>query len=156
MDTSSLIEMKEKYPSDIFEKLWEKVDVLCKQGRFIAPIEVLKEIKQGDDELKSWAKKKKGIFINPDENQIREVEIILSEYPFLARPGKTGPNADPWLIALARAKNSEERGKLLQNKYIIVTEESKVKQDRIPRVCLNYNIECINLIELFRREGWRF
>jgi len=155
VDTSSFIEMKESYPKDIFPKLWENIEKLCKEGRLIAPVEVKKEIEQGDDDLKRWIRSKniKKIFMKPDNSQVELVKEILKQYGFLAKPEKSGPNADPWLIALAISK---AKANLFSNKYIVVTEESKTRTDRIPAVCRNYNIECINLIELFRREGWKF
>jgi len=158
IDTSSLIEMKDKYPQDVtlFEKVWENMDNLCKENRLIAPVKVLKEIEQGDDELKKWAKGKvKKIFVKPDKKQSEKIKEILAKYSFLANSEKPGPNADAWLIAVALVKKEEEKGLLFSDKkYIVVTEESKTRKDRIPSVCGTYNIECINLIELFRKEGW--
>jgi len=158
IDTSSLIEMKDKYPQDVtlFKKVWKNMDNLCKEQRLIAPVEVLKEIEQGDDELKRWAKGKgKKIFVKPDKKQSEKMKEILTKYIFLANSEKPGPNAaDPWLIALAIVKNEERRGQLFPDKYLVVTEESKTRENRIPFVCRIYNIECINLIELFRKEGW--
>lgn len=156
IDTSSLIEMKDKYPRDVslFKPIWENVEKLCRNGRLIAPIEVLKEIEQGDDELKRWSKNRRKIFIKPDESQFAKISEILNTFSFLAKSEKLGPNADPWVIALAVEKNEEGQKVLFPNKYIVVTEESKTKPNKIPAVCKNYNIECVNLIELFRREGW--
>lgn len=158
IDTSSLIEMKDKYPQDVtlFKKVWNNMDNLCKKHRLIAPIEVLKEIEQVDDELKRWAKiKRKKIFVKPDKKQSEKIKEILAQHPFLAGSGKPGPNADPWLIALAIIKNEEEKEQLFSGKkYIVVTEETKTRRNRIPSVCETYNIECINLLELFKREGW--
>jgi len=158
IDTSSLIEMKDKYPKDIFPSVWQKIERLCKESRLIAPIEVLKEIEQVDDELKRWAKKKeiKKTFIKPDKYQTERMKEILVKYPFLAGPEKLGSNADPWLIALTIEKNYKEQTELFQNRYIVVTEESKVRKERIPIACKDYNIECINLLELFKKEKWKF
>jgi hypothetical protein len=148
--------MKDKYPEDTFPTVWENIEKLCKEDRLIAPVEVKKEIEQGDDDLKRWAKSNKKIFIAPNESQCAKVREVLRDFPFLARPNKPGPQADPWLIALAIVKREEQQKTLFPNNYIVVTEESKFKKDRIPAVCRKYNIECISLIELFRKEGWRF
>ncbi len=156
IDTSSLIEMKDRYPQDVtmFGRLWNNIDNLCRAHRMVSPIEVLKEIKQGDDELKKWANGKK-IFVKIDEKQSEKVKEILKNYPFLSNSEKPGPNADPWLITLALVKNEEEKERLFSDKkYIVVTEESKIRGNRIPSICKVYAIECINLLELFRREGW--
>lgn len=95
IDTSSLIEMKDKYPKDTFLSVWQNMDRLIKEGRLIAPNEVLKEIKQGDDELKRWAKGKRKMFIKPNKPQFIIVQAILKKSPFLAKPEKPDPNADP-------------------------------------------------------------
>jgi len=156
IDTSSLIEMKDKYPRDVslFKPVWENVEKLCREGRLIMPVEVLKEIEQGDDELKRWTKSKRKILIKPNKPQFAKISEILDKFRFLAKPEKSGPNADPWVIALAVEKNDEEQKTLFPNRHIVVTEESKTKTDKIPAVCRSYDIECISLIELFRREGW--
>ncbi|MHA2611536.1 MAG: DUF4411 family protein [bacterium JZ-2024 1] len=156
IDTSSLIEMKDKYPRDIFRGVWQNIEKLCKDRRIISPIEVLKEIEQVDDELKKWARKMKKIFIKPNEEQSEKLKEILKSYPSLAKFEKEGPNADPWIIALAIQKAVEAQKILFSDEYIVVTEESKNKPNKIPSVCRNYGIECITLIELFRKEGWKF
>jgi len=156
MDTSSLIKMKEQYPRATFPSVWRKLEDLCKSGRLIAPLEVLKEIEEGDDELKVWAKKVKNIFIKPDKRQTEIVKDILSKHSYLAKPQKTGPNADPWIIALAIRENEKTQQTLFPNVYIVVTEESKTKPQKIPGVCRDYGIDCINILELFEREGWKF
>jgi len=156
IDTSSLIKIKEQYPRRTFPGVWQKLEDLCKNGRLIAPFEVLKEIEEGDDELNVWAKRFRNIFIKPDKRQTEIVRDILSKHPYLAKSQKIGPNADPWIIALVIQKNEEEQQKLFQNVYIVVTEESKIKAQKIPSVCRNYGIDCINILKLFEKEGWKF
>lgn len=156
IDASSLIEMKDKYPEETFPGVWKKMEELYKQGRLLAPFEVREELL--DDELKIWVKNKKKMFISPDDKQIKLVKEILLNYPFLAKPEKLGgPNADPWLIALAvKLKDENQDDLFCRNKYIIVTEESKAKKTRIPAVAKNYGIDSISLKELFKNEGWKF
>lgn len=157
IDTSSLIELKNTYPQDIFPTLWEKIDELIKQKRLIAPSEVQKEIEQGDDELNKWAKDRQQMFIDFTEIQFKKIKEILKKYPNLAKEDKTQPNADPWIIALALEYS--ERKTLWQKKIYIITEESKTKNNKIPtiaKVLSNNQIESLNLIELFRIEKWSF
>jgi hypothetical protein len=119
-----------------------------------------KEIEKGDDELKKWVrgKKRNRMFIKPDENQVMKVKEILKDFPFLAKPDKPDePNADPWLFAVVLVKIEEEKERLIQyNSYIIVTEESQRKPRKIPAVCKEIGIVSINLIGLFKEEGWKF
>lgn len=157
IDTSSLIEMKDRYPRDVFIDLLPKMEKLINDGRLIAPVEVKKEIEQGDDELKKWVKGKKGLFVKPDARQFKKMKEILEKYPFLAKSKDVSAiNADPWLISLTIVKNEEMREGLFRRKCVVVTEESKTNPQRIPSVCRGYNIESINLLEFFRRVGWKF
>lgn len=100
IDTSSLIEMKDKYPEIVFPSVWRKMEELFKQGRLIAPEEVKDELM--DEELKKWIKNKEKMFIKANKEQA-EIQIEISKkFTFLAKPEKIGgPNADPWIIALA-------------------------------------------------------
>lgn len=156
IDACSLIEMKDRYPANTFPSVWENMEKLFKDRRLIAPDEVKEELL--DDELKRWIRNKRKMFIKTDLEQIMMVKEILEKNPFLAKPEKPiGPNADPWIIALAvLLKTKEEQGLFSTKEHIIVTEESKFKSNRIPAVAKNYGIESINLKELFQKEGWRF
>ncbi|WPM32906.1 DUF4411 family protein [Hydrogenobacter sp. T-2] len=150
VDTSALIDLKDKYPMDIFEGLWKEIEKLCKFRRFIAPEEVRKEIR--DDGLIKWLRKSDMLFISPDSEQVEKVKEILSKHISLAKEeGKA--NADPWLIALAIVR---VRSQLFKGKHVILTQESKTKANRIPAVAKEYGIECYDLIELFRSERWKF
>ncbi len=164
IDTSSLIEMKDKYPEIIFPSIWKKMEELFEQERLIAPEEVKYELM--DKELKKWIENKKEMFIKADKDQTEKQKEIIEKFPFLAKEGKTSnKNADPWIIALALTKRHEQTKKnrlspsLFSSKkylYTILTEESKTKQQRIPYVSKQYNLDCINLKELFQREKWKF
>ncbi|MCX7987876.1 MAG: DUF4411 family protein [Thermodesulfovibrio sp.] len=157
-DTSSLIEMKNRYPPDVFSQLWEKMDELYNNGRLVAPLEVKKEIEKGDDDLVKWIENKKKMFIKPDKFQSKKVKEILKDFPFLAKAEETGLNADPWIIALAiqEKQNIQEQLNFYEKEVFILTEESKSNPKRIPSVAQKYGIECVNIIELFRKEGWKF
>lgn len=154
IDTSALIDMKDKFPNDIFKTLWKMFSKLIDNGRIISSIEVFDELTQGDDELTIWAKKNKKIFLKKTLKQIENVKEILKRFDFLAHPEKEGANADPWLIALVMEKMNENE--LFSKKYFIIANESKTNPQRIPMVCMAYEIECLNLFEFFRKEGWEF
>jgi len=84
---------------------------------------------------------------------------ILKKYSSLAKPDKDGPQADPFVIALAVSLEKDPQKTLIKTikKRIIVTEERlKGSKEKIPFVCKDYDIDCINVIELFRTEGWKF
>ena len=159
IDSSSLIELNRRYPIDVFPTLWENVETLIEKGFLISHKEVLKEISIMDDSLKKWAKKQKKFFKELDERQMEIVREILRKYPSLAKSDNETASADPFVIALAVEMGSEPQRTLFQTVKgrIIVTEEKlRGNRVRIPFVCKDYNIECINIIEMCRVEGWKF
>jgi len=159
IDACSLIDFNRRYPMDVFPNLWKKVEILINNGLLISPKEVLKEIERGDDVLKEWAKKQKKLFRELDKRQMEIVFDILKKYPSLAKPDKDGPQADPFVIALAIALEKEPQQTLIKTvkQRIIVTEEQlRGDKIRIPFVCQNFGIDYINIIEMFRTEGWIF
>ncbi|MBU1205146.1 MAG: DUF4411 family protein [Nanoarchaeota archaeon] len=157
IDTSSLIDLNYRYPVDVFPGIWKNLEKLIANELLLSPKEVLKEIK--DESLKEWAKKQKKLFRELDELQVQIVQEILKKYPSLAKPDKDGPQADPFVIALAVSLEKDPQKTLIKTikKRIIVTEERlKGSKEKIPFVCKDYDIDCINVIELFRTEGWKF
>ena len=112
-----------------------------------------------DDSLKKWAKKQKRLFKELDGRQMEIVREILRKYPSLAKSDNETAAADPFVIALAVELGSDPQKTLFQTVKgrIIVTEEKlRGNKVKIPFVCKDYNIECINIIEMCRVEGWKF
>lgn len=158
VDTSSLATIQRIYRLSKLEGTWEFLDELVNDGRLAAPREVLAELKEGqDDELYQWAKNHDGIFRRLTSEQWQTGRDIANDpkYRGLIDPDKEIPDADPFVIALAVEKQKQIR--LIPEKWIIVTDESKVKKPRIPDVCRDpkYRIECISTQDWFKREGVR-
>src|SRR5438876_11179440 len=80
IDTSALIDLKDQYPEKIFPGLWERFNEMCNQEKIIAPREVLREIKRGDDELLEWAEIYNHIFLEPCDSEIAILQEVLSSY----------------------------------------------------------------------------
>jgi hypothetical protein len=156
IDTSSLIELNKHNPMDIYPSVWEKIEQLIDSNRLIAPKEVLNEIKQIDDSLSTWSKTQSKMFIEPTTRQIVIVKDILDKYPSLIKIDRRY-DADPWVIALAIESITDPQQTLLSIKRIVVTEEKlRGNKIRIPFVCKKFAIESIDIIDMFRTEGWRF
>jgi len=157
IDSSALIELRQRYPRAIFPALWQKLSELVRAGRLIAPREVKKEVAK-DDELPSWVKHNRRVFVALTAAQVQRVGEILKRFPGLIDPTKEIPDADPFVIALALSENAEN----LFAKHVVVTMErrSRGTKPKIPDVCTAYGVECIfgstALTELFEGEGWRF
>ncbi|MEM2919058.1 MAG: DUF4411 family protein [Candidatus Altiarchaeota archaeon] len=143
---SALVDLK-RYPRDmkIFIPIWEKVENLILNERLISSIEVLREIREGDDELVDWANKHKKMFYDIDNGQIANINKVRRNYDvdyWEREINKDGPWGDPWVIALSISTNA-----------IIVTNENKVKRNRIPFVAKKFGINSLNLLEFFKSIG---
>lgn len=155
IDASSLIKLKQDFPRAVFPAVWKRVEQLVAEGRLIAPEEVAKEI-EPDDELRPWAKQHKRMFRRLDQQQLDLTQEIAAAFPALAKPGRFGPAADAFVVALAR-QESQSADSLFDSKpeCVVVTEEGRTPH-KIPGACARYRIECLALVDLFQREGWVF
>ena len=159
IDSCSLIELNRKYPIDIFPSVWQKIELLINKGFLVSPKEVLKEIEKGDDNLKDWAKKQTKFFKSLTLRQVQIVQEILAKYPKWINEDSMTPIADPFVIALAIEMENDPQRTIIETikKRIIVSEERMSgKKTKVPYVSLQYGIECIFLIDMFRNEGWVF
>jgi hypothetical protein len=109
----------------------------------------------GTDGLLQWAKQHRTVFETPDSTQLEMTKEILSKFPNLIDPSKETPEADPFVVALARFESQRRLDSLLPASCIVVTEE-RGRPNRVPDVCAHYGLKCIRLMDLFRNEGWRF
>jgi hypothetical protein len=156
IDTSSLVFLNRHNPMDVFPGVWKKMDALVRSKRLYAPREVLNEIGRVDDLLLEWGKKHPGMFVGETTEQIEIVKEILSTYPNLIKADRQYA-ADPWVIALAIVMDRSPQRTLVEIKRIVVTEERlRGERVRIPLVCKDYSIESIDILEMFRVEGWKF
>ncbi len=156
IDSCSLIELNRHNPLDVFPSLWEKLSLLVNTEMLVSHIEVFNEITQQDDELTEWCKSNKKMFKGVSSKQAKIVSEILEKYPSLIKVDRRY-DADPWLIALAKEIKDSSQKTLFSIKRLIVTEEAlKGNRVRIPFVCKDFDIECINRIEMFREENWKF
>ncbi|MBU4301081.1 DUF4411 family protein [archaeon] len=156
IDSSSLIELNKHNAMDVYVSVWKNISQLIQNDCLIAPKEVLNEIQNYDDALAKWVKKQKKLFKAPTARQIQIVQELLKEYPALIDVNAKH-SADPWVIALAIDLSSQTQQTLVKIKRVVVTEEKlRGNKIRIPYVCNQKSIESIDIVELFRTEGWKF
>ena len=152
LDTSALIAaFHERYPIENFPSLWRKIEELIKNDRLKMSQVVFDEAMR-DTEIKQWCdhnQLKSYLQVAIDESVQEKVSEVLLEFPRLvdSRTGKSG--ADPWVIALA----------LINENYIVVTEENPTNSEnrpKIPDACANFNLQCIKVVDLIKKENWIF
>jgi hypothetical protein len=156
VDASSLLKLKHDYPRKNFAPVWEKFEELVVAGRLFSSAEVLREI-ENDDVLGPWAKQHREMFRRLDQDQMDLAKEVVGRFPKLAKPGKLGPAADPFVVALALLENRKQPSSLFdaQPSCLVVTDELRGTQ-KIPAVCQAYKIGCVALVELLDREGFGY
>jgi len=156
IDSCSLVDLNKHNPIDIFPSLWKKIESLIDSEAMISHIEVFNEITMQDNALTDWLKKHKDMFRSISQKQAEIVKDILKKYPSFVKKDSLF-DADPWLIALAKEIQDQPQKTLWSVKRLIVTEESlRGNKIKIPFVCKEFGISCINRVEMFREEGWKF
>lgn len=150
VDTSALIDGLERYyPEEAFPALWERVDTLIDQGRFLMSEEVWEEVKVKDAVAKAWCESRKDRLVVPtDASVAATVQSLLVDHERLVMNLKGRNRADPFVIALAQLKGA-----------VVLTGEGNdgtAKRPKIPYVCDQINVTCHRFLQMIRMEGWRF
>jgi len=148
IDTSAILDgWVRYYPPDVFCAVWARLDALIHSGDLVACEEVLHELEKKDDQAYSWAKQRRCMFKPLDDSVQDEATNLLTRFSRMAEEVAHGRSTgDPFIIAFAKVNN-----------LVMVTgEKSKPTSQKIPDVCDVLGIEHIRLLDLFRREAWRF
>jgi Domain of unknown function (DUF4411) len=160
IDANVLIQSWQKYYSpDICPDYWDILDDLGKRGRIFIPEEVKNEIVVKDnpdkteDDLSKWLKRSSIPIHKPTENVIACWQKILQADPthkLLVDNIKGRSLADPWLISHAMNMNAT-----------VVTKENiesamNSKRIKIPNVCQNMGVRCIDDFEFIKELGLKF
>lgn len=122
---------------------------LVRDGLLIAPIEVYREIgREYDGDIQRWTKEHMDMFIELDDDQIKEVKAIMENFEDLIDSNKTIPDADPFLIGLAKSRGN----------WTVVTSEkpSTNLRPKIPDVCKALEIPCMDLYNFFIQAGFKY
>jgi len=151
VDTSSLIHAWARaYPPQRFPGLWAAFDDLIEAGRMVASIEVYNELQKKDDDVFAWAKERKdALFRDIDDDTQSAVITVMAKYPKLVDTSTGKSGGDPFVIAQAIALGSS---------CCVVTQEvgGSDRSPKIPYVCRQEGIDCINLLDMIQREQWTF
>lgn len=149
IDTSVIIEMCHRFPRDIFPTLWSNLEALAAAGEAIAPRAVLLELQRtnkADDCALLWANANPVLFVDLTQDVVDQSDYVLSQYAEDHVASQEEPWADPIIIA---------QGLTLANS-VIITNESKKSEVKIPRICDKIGLDCENMYGLFRRKNWKF
>ena len=151
IDTSSLIDAWYiYYQPGTFLSLWKEIEELGKSGILCAPKEVKDELKtyeeREDNPLYRWGQEQAHMFVDQTPEMQIEIQRLSDSCKRLVRPGRLRPDADPYVIALAKV-----------NGWTVITEEKRERgQLKIPNVCEHYEIDCIDICTFVHSQGWCF
>jgi hypothetical protein len=150
IDTSALIHAWVRaYPPDVLPPLWDRIGALIERCLLISPMDVLIELeKKEGDTLCQWCKDRDRMFIEIDGFQ-GEIGYVMNKYPRLVDTVKGKSGADPIVIALALSRNP---------KLVVVTEEKggSARKPKIPYVCDQEDLRCIDVLQFIRDHKWQF
>ncbi len=147
-DSNIFINLQRRQPLDIYPSLWNKISEMMTDGIIISSREVYDEISIGGDELEKWAKERKEYFLQSEVTVQYDVRDILKNHRGLVESGKKKNSADPFVIALAKESHCK-----------VVTEEVRSRNansPKIPDVCDDYNIECLDFVGFARESKLNF
>ena len=156
LDANVLIQAWQKYYSpDICPEYWELLNNFGESGKLFIPALVHEEITRTEDELSNWLKLSK-IPIRPiTESVTKCLNKIYSTNPnhkYLVDSVKGRSLADPWVIAHA----IDERAIVVTKEEKVTASNKKKNKIKIPDVCENMNVNCINDFQLIRKLGIKF
>ncbi len=123
------------------------MEVAAKQEEILIIDEVADELARKDDGIFKWVKNHEHIVVPIDENIQQILASIMKAHPRLVDTKKNRSGCDPWVIALAQARN-----------LTVVTGErgtGRIEKPKIPDVCKALGIPCIEIVEFFRKLGLR-
>jgi hypothetical protein len=152
MDTTAFYVLGNYYPLR-FPSIWEHINNLVREDKFWSVKEVRQEIEHNCpfDHIEKWVDSHRHIFRKPTSRELEFVTKIfqLKQYLGLVKRSnilKGLPVADPFIVAA---------GKI--HKGTVVTQESfKDGGARIPTVCKEFNVHCINVEEFLGREKLKY
>ena len=150
-DTSSLINLQQYYPRPAFSALWDNVGSLIREGRMVAPMQVLKELESKDDDLLGWARQHKTMFQKNKNVDIKFATMLANKYSTMRNKNVAVERADRYVIALAHRLTHER----LTGKWVVVTEEGD-GLSQIPQISKSYKVDYCKLVDVIVEEGWSF
>lgn len=150
-DTTPLLNLFGHYDPAVFPDLWADFNRLLADGRVLSVREVRREIKYGPDALLEWVKMNAVVFVAPDAAQTGFLQKMLENRLAQGliqhkKMLKGGGAADPFIIALARVRDG----------CVVTEEKHRPNAPKIPTICEQFGIPCVDLTGFMKREGWRY
>jgi hypothetical protein len=147
IDSSGILDLFRYYPPDVFPTIWTQMDSAATSGIVLAIDEVYRELEKKDDAAFQWLKARRAMIVALDQDVQQHVTDILAAHPRLVDSRKNRSSGDPFVIGLAQVRG-----------LTVVTGErasGAIAKPHIPDVCGALGISCMNVLSMFRNEGWK-
>jgi hypothetical protein len=147
IDSSGILDLFRYYPPDVFPSIWTQMDSAAGGGLVFAIDEVYRELERKDDAAFQWLKARRNMVVALDKEIQQRVSVILAVHPRLIDTRKNRSSGDPFVIALAQSQQ-----------LAVVTGErasGAIAKPNIPDVCDVLGIRWMNVLSMFRAEGWK-
>ncbi|MDG3546620.1 DUF4411 family protein [Methanobacterium formicicum] len=149
VDTNVLIHL-DYFNKKVFKSLWANIDEMIQKEELISLKEVFLELNKVDDRISDYwngINNTHEFFIDPPDEALAYLPE-LEQFEIFQDYGKEKPLwADPHLITYGMAKNAT-----------IITQETlnKHPKRKIPFVCNEIGVDCVNLDEFMISNGWEW
>jgi hypothetical protein len=147
LDSSGVLDLFRIYPPDVFPTIWTQMESAARDGIVFAIDEVYRELEKKDDAAFQWLKARRAMIVALDTEIQQRVAAILTAHPRLVDTRKNRSSGDPFVISLAQARGLK----------VVSGERASgvIAKPNIPDVCAALGIDCINVLSMFRNEGWK-
>jgi hypothetical protein len=151
LDANVLIDAnRDYYPITRVPEFWEWLSHVGENGHVKIPLEVYEEVKDGKDDLATWAKagKVEAALLLREEADVPSVSKVIDEgyAPDLTDEEVEKIGRDPFLIAYALAVVGE--------RCVVTTEVSKPKRQRanrhLPDLCVDFGVPWCDTFAMVR------
>jgi hypothetical protein len=148
-DTSAFINgRRDQFKPTVFRTLWQRIEEQIAAGSIRSPDPVRDEIGRREDEVHAWVKERPELFVPLEEDIQRATTHVLSAAPKLVGVGGGRNMADPFVVALAMARDGT-----------VVTDETRsgrLEKPRIPDACEALGLRWLTLMGYIEEQGWTF
>lgn len=143
IDTNSILAQKEgePYRRNVFRTLWSNIEKLITEKSLVMCQENRLEVE--DEDIQKWLNSLSIVVLPIDDEIQANVTKVVTTNPKLIDFKEVKSSGDAFLIATA-----------MKYGLTVITEENKKSNKKIPYVCENMGVPCINLLELCEKQGW--
>jgi hypothetical protein len=162
VDASVMIDLKDFFPTDLFQSVWDEISRLVAADRWKIFETVADELH--DTQLEEWlsANIAAEVKFNPDINNYlnRFMAECQNNNMVLINPYNTRNNGDPFVVMLALYYEGRDLTNLRIKKTgisccVITDERPREHKVNIPYVCDYYSIPHMHLFDLMRYHQWQ-